>query len=124
MEIVPDQASQVIVAQVDPVDIDNLTVGLRTEVRFPGLRESNPPIIRGHVARISADSFTDEATGRSHFRAEIVIPPQELNRLGSSARSIRAGMPAEVVILTRKRTALTYLFEPLLAALWSSGKEQ
>ncbi len=124
MEIVPDQASQVIVAQVDPADIDNLNVGQRTEVRFPGLRESNPPIIRGHVARISADSFTDEATGRSHFRAEIVVPPKELNRLGSSARSIRAGMPAEVVILTRKRTALAYLFEPLLAALWSSGKEQ
>lgn len=124
MEIVPDQASQVIVAEVDPADIDNLNIGLRTEVKFPGLRERSPPIVRGRVTRISADSFTDEATGRSHFRAEIVVPPEELSRLGAPARSIRAGMPAEVVILTRKRTVLAYLLEPLMAALWSSGKEQ
>nr|WP_295238209.1 HlyD family type I secretion periplasmic adaptor subunit [uncultured Brevundimonas sp.] len=124
MEVVPDQASQVIVAQVSPNDIDNLRVGLQTEIRFPGLKEASPPIIRGSVTRISADSFTNEATGTSHYRAEIVVPPKELSRLGNAARSIRPGMPTEVVILTRKRTVLAYLFEPLVAALWSSGKEQ
>ncbi|MGH7028075.1 HlyD family type I secretion periplasmic adaptor subunit [Brevundimonas sp.] len=124
MEIVPDQASQVIVAEVDPADIDNLLVGLKTEVKFPGLRERNPPIVRGRVSRLSADSFTEEATGRRYYRTEVVVPAGELRRLGDAAESIRSGMPVEVVILTRKRTALAYLFEPLLAALWKSGKEQ
>ena len=124
MEIVPDQASQVIVAEVDPSDIDNLRIGLRTEVKFPGLRERNPPIVRGRVSRLSADSFTDEVTGRRFYRAEVVVAAEQLDLLGDAAKSIRSGMPVEVVILTRKRTALAYLFEPLLSALWSSGKEQ
>ncbi|KQP45456.1 secretion protein HylD [Brevundimonas sp. Leaf280] len=124
MEVVPDEASQVIVAQVDPADIDNLRVGLDTEVKFPGLRERNPPIVHGRVTRISADSFTDEKTGRSHYRAEIVVPQAELEKLGQAARYIRAGMPVQVVMLTRKRTVLTYLVEPLVQSLWRSGSEQ
>lgn len=124
MEIVPDEASQVIVAQVDPADIDNLRIGLDTEVKFPGLRERNPPIVHGRVTRISADSFTDEKTGRSHYRAEVVVPQSELEKLGFAARSIRAGMPVQVVMLTRKRTVLAYLVEPLVQSLWRSGSEQ
>src|SRR5690606_33296789 len=58
MEIVPDEASQVIVAQISPTDIDNLKLGQTTEVKFPGLRHRNPPIIHGRLTRISADSFT------------------------------------------------------------------
>lgn len=124
MEIVPADASQIIVAQIDPSDIDNLRVGLETEVKFPGLRERSPPILHGRVTRISADSFTDEKTGRSHYRGEIVVPESELAKLGRSARDIRPGMPVQVMILLRKRTALAYLFEPLVQSLWRSGNEQ
>ena len=123
MEVVPSEASQVIVAQISPNDVDNLRVGLQTEVKFPGLRESNPPIIYGKVTRISADSFTVEQTGATFFRAEIVVPPEELAKLGRSADTIRPGAPVEVVVLLRKRTALTYLIEPLTNNLWRSGSE-
>lgn len=124
MDIVPDRASQVIVASVDPADIDDLRVGLSTEVKFPGLRDRSTPILHGNVTLISADSFTDEQSGRNYYRAEIAIPPTELSKLGTAATHIRAGMPVEVVILLRKRTALTYLTEPLTRSLWRSGSEQ
>jgi len=124
MEIVPEEAEQVIVAQVAPADVDNLSVGLTTEVQFPGLRERNLETLRGRVRGLSADSFTDEVTGASYFRAEIVVPAPELKKLGSAVGSLRAGMPVEVVILTRKRTVLAYLTEPLIKSLWRSGKEQ
>ncbi|HAJ02476.1 MAG TPA: HlyD family type I secretion periplasmic adaptor subunit, partial [Brevundimonas sp.] len=75
MEIVPSNASQVIVARINPNDIDNLRVGLLTEVKFPGLRTSNPPVLRGRVERLSADSFTEEGSNNRYFRAEIVVPP-------------------------------------------------
>ena len=123
MEVVPSEASQVIVAQISPNDVDNLKIGMQTEVKFPGLRESNPPIIHGKVTRISADSFTVEQTGATFFRAEIVVPPEELAKLGRSADTIRPGAPVEVVVLLRKRTALTYLLEPLTNNLWRSGSE-
>lgn len=124
MEVVPRDASQVIVAQVDPNDIDNLRVGLLTEVKFPGLRERNPPTIHGRVTRISADSFTVEQTGATYFRAEIVVPASELETLGRAASSLRPGAPVQVVILLRKRTALAYLLEPLTNNLWRSGSAQ
>ena len=124
MEIVPADASQVIVAQISPNDIDNLEVGQRTEVRFPGLRERNPPTIHGRVTRISADSFLVEETGASYFRAEIVVPGPEMEKLGRSAETLRPGAPVEVVVLLRKRTALGYLVEPLTNNLWRSGSVQ
>ncbi|MFN3668837.1 MAG: HlyD family type I secretion periplasmic adaptor subunit [Brevundimonas sp.] len=124
MEIVPRDASQVIVAQVSPTDVDNLQIGLLTEVKFPGLRERNPPVIHGRVTRISADSFTLEETGASYFRAEIVVPASELAKIGRSAETLRPGAPVEVVVLLRKRTALAYLIEPLTNNLWRSGSGQ
>jgi len=124
MEIVPTDASQIIVAQVSPTDIDNLRIGMETEVKFSGLRQRNIPIIYGRVTKLSADSFTDEKTGHSYFRAEVVVPPAQLARLGSSARTLRPGAPAEVVVLLRKRTALSYIFEPLIGSLWRTGSEQ
>lgn len=124
MEIVPDDASQVLIARIAPADIDNLRVGMETEVRFPGLRERTPPIINGEVTRLSADSFVDEQTGEAHYRAEIVVPPEALEPLGAAAQDIRPGMPVEVVVLLRKRTALSYLIEPLTRNLWRSGSQQ
>lgn len=124
MEIVPADASQIIVAQISPNDVDNLRPGQTTEVRFPGLRERNPPTIHGRVTRISADSFTVEETGASYFRAEIVVPAAEMAKLGRAANTLRPGAPVEVIILLRKRTALSYLLEPLTNNLWRSGSEQ
>jgi HlyD family secretion protein len=124
MEIVPRDASQVIVAQIAPNDVDNLRIGQTTEVRFPGLRERNPPIIRGRVTRISADSFTVQETGARYFRAEIIVPAAELAKLGRGAGTLRPGAPVEVVVLLRKRTALGYLLEPLTNQLWRSGSGQ
>ncbi|MBF0664308.1 MAG: HlyD family type I secretion periplasmic adaptor subunit [Brevundimonas sp.] len=124
MEIVPADASQIIVAQISPNDVDNLRPGQTTEVRFPGLRERNPPTIHGRVTRISADSFTVEETGASYYRAEIVVPAEEMAKLGRGANTLRPGAPVEVIILLRKRTALSYLLEPLTNNLWRSGSEQ
>ncbi len=124
MEIVPDDASQVIVASINPSDIDNLVIGQRTEVKFPGLRERNPPILTGEVTRIAADAITPEGAEQSIYRVEIVVPPEELTKLGRTADSIRSGMPVEVVIVLRKRTALDYLTEPLMRSLWRTGTEQ
>jgi len=124
MDIVPDNASQVIVASVSPTDIDNLRPGLSTEVKFPGLRDRSTPVLHGTVSRLSPDSFTDEKTGQSHYRAEVVIPPSELRKLGAAAQHIRPGMPVEVVVLLRKRTALQYLIEPLTHSLWRTGSEE
>lgn len=121
MDIVPDQASLIIVASINPDDIDNLRKGMATEVKFPGLRDRSTPILHGEVTRLSPDSFTDEKSGHSFFRAEILIPPAELENLGAPARSLRPGMPAEVVVPLKARTVLQSLIDPLIHSLWRAG---
>lgn len=124
MEVVPDKAALVVVVSVNPADIDDVRIGQTGEIKFPGLQGRSIPMLHGAVSRISADSFTDEKSGRSHYRAEIVIPTTELAKLGRAANKLRPGMPAEMLISSRKRTALQYLIEPLANSLWRSGSEQ
>ncbi|TFW14355.1 HlyD family type I secretion periplasmic adaptor subunit [Brevundimonas intermedia] len=124
MEIVPEHAALVISARVSPVDADNIHVGQETEVRFSAIQGRVLPTIYGRVTRISADSFIEEQSGRGYFTAEVRVPPEELARLGASSRTVGPGLPVEVIVPLRKRTALAYLVEPLAHAFWRAGREQ
>lgn len=121
LEVVPADRVQVVVAQVDPADVDGLRPGLVTEVRLPDLGGRPAPVLRGRVSRVSADTFEDERRGRAYYRVEVRIDPAELARTGSAADGVRAGLPVQVRILKRPRTALQYLVEPLGRSLWRTA---
>jgi HlyD family secretion protein len=125
MDIVPEDQNLIIEAQVRPQDADDLAAGQRTEVRITAFGGRNLPIVYGEVRQVSADRFTNERNGEGYFLAQIAVSQQELARLtAASGRRLRAGLPAQVIIPTRKRTALQYLFEPLNQTLWRSLREE
>lgn len=119
MEIVPDANMLVVQAQVKPSDADDVAPGQHAQIRFAAERGGSLPLIDGRVRTISADSFTDEETGRSYFRVEIVVPPSELDKARRVLRQgeLRPGLPVEAILAGDRRTALQYLFEPLLGAV-------
>ena len=125
MDVVPDGRELVIKAMVNPGDADDVFVGQPVQVRFVSVHDRSLPLFEGKVKTMSADSFSDEKSGRSYFRAEIVVPESEFARvrkvLGNG--ELRPGLPVETVMTVRKRTALQYLLEPLTGALWRSGHE-
>lgn len=126
MEIVPQKASLIIEARVAPEDADDLEVNQKAEVRFTGLHERSLPILSGRLTRLSADSFADEKSGESFYTAEVVVPPSELamvQKVRGKDFVLRAGMPVQVLVPLRKRTALQYAFEPLTESLWRSFRE-
>jgi len=125
MDIVPDGRELVIQAQLSPTDADDAYRGQKAQVRFVSVHNRSLPLFSGTVRTVSADSFSDEKTGRSYFRLEIIVPEAELNRVRSVLGSgeLRPGLPVEAVLAVRKRTALQYLMEPLTGALWRSGHE-
>jgi HlyD family type I secretion membrane fusion protein len=125
MEIVPQDRALVVEGRVSPTDADDLTVGMETQVRFTALQERNLPILNGRISKVSADSFEDERTGGRFFRIEVVVPPRERARLLAirADGGLRAGLPADIMIPLRKRTALSYLVEPLVQTLWLAGRE-
>ncbi|WP_300972928.1 HlyD family type I secretion periplasmic adaptor subunit [Sphingomonas sp. LHG3406-1] len=124
MEVVPQDRDLVVQAKVAPRDADDLRVGMETQVNFTALQDRNLPILKGKVTKISADSLEDERTGQSYFRIEVVVPPNELTKAnrGKDA-AVHAGLPADVLIPLRRRSAFQYLFEPLTRSLWLAGRE-
>jgi HlyD family secretion protein len=126
MDIVPDGEPLVIDAKIQPNDADDLKVGQTTEIRIPAFHDRRMPTLSGVVSKISADSFTDEKTGASFFTAEVTVSPAQL-RLISNLRGadagLKPGLPVEVVVPLRHRTALGYLLDPLRSMLWKSFRE-
>ena len=126
MEIVPQDRALVIQVNVAPGDADDLRIGQMTQIRFTSLHERDLPILRGKLTKLSADSFQDEASGQRFFRAEVSVPPAEMERIRQvrgPRTGLQAGLPVEVLVPLRKRTALDYLLEPLVQTFWRSGRE-
>ncbi|MGE0741146.1 MAG: HlyD family type I secretion periplasmic adaptor subunit [Hyphomonadaceae bacterium] len=127
LELVPDEQGLVLEVRVRPVDADNLERGQRAQVRFSAFEGRQMPYANGVVERISADRFEDERTGQHYFVADIRVPPEELEKLSSAAGMeelpLSPGLPVEVVIPLRQRTALQYLLEPLTQSIWRSFRQ-
>lgn len=125
MEIVPQDRALVVEARAAPTDADDIKIGMKTQVRFSAIQEKNLPILEGAVSRISADSFEDERTGARYFEIEVIVPPAELDKIRRlrGETGLRAGLPAEVMVPLRRRSALNYLLEPLTQTLWRAGRE-
>lgn len=126
MDIVPQEAHLVLDAMVSPQDADDLKIGQVTEVRFPAFHERSLPLLSGRISKISADSFLDEKSGQRFFKAEVVVPESELailNRVRGGQSGLKPGLPAEIVIPLKKRTALQYILEPLGQRVWKSFRE-
>ena len=126
MDIVPESSPLRIQARISPDDADDLRVGQQARVKFPGLHDRRLPDIAGKLTRLSADRFVDEKSGQSYFTGEVTVSPEQLRVLDkyrSYDFELRAGMPVQVLIPLRARTALDYAFEPLIGAFWSSFRE-
>ena len=111
LDIVPQDAELVIEAQVSPMDIDRVTVGLQAEVRFSAFKQSKTPKMEGKVINISPDRFVDEKTGNPYYLARVELIPESKKKLGDL--QLLPGMPAEVLIKTGERTLFQYLAQPV-----------
>ena len=126
MDVVPDRAPLVFDARLSPNDADDVYVGQETEVKITSLHERDIPILRGTVTRVSADAFTDEKTGVSYYTIQVTVPEAELikvEKIKGRVASLKSGLPAQVLIPLRKRTAIQYLVEPLTQSIWKSFRE-
>ncbi|MCZ4271946.1 HlyD family type I secretion periplasmic adaptor subunit [Maritalea porphyrae] len=123
MEIVPVNDQLVINARVSPIDIDNVSPGLRTEVRFVAFQSRFMPIVLGTVESVSRDVIVPEdGSTQPYFLARIdvvedMVPIEVQGRL-------RAGMPADVIITTGERTVIDYLVAPMADAIAKSMREE
>ena len=101
-----------IAARVDPLHVDEISVGQPVIVHLSALDRRQTPELNGTVSKISADAFDDQSRGMSFYRAEIVLNEGETDRLPEGT-ILLPGMPVEAFIRTQDRSPLTYLVKPL-----------
>ncbi|MEP3945142.1 HlyD family type I secretion periplasmic adaptor subunit [Ascidiaceihabitans sp.] len=110
--LIPQDRPLLIVSRVDPLHIDQITVGQQVNLRFSALDRRTTPELVGQVTLISADAFDDEALGIAYYRAEITLNVGELAKLNEGDVLI-PGMPVEAFIRTADRSPLAYLVKPM-----------
>ena len=122
MFLVPQDRPLVIAAQVNPTNIDEISVGHEVNLRFSSLDQRTTPELKGLVLLISADALDDEMTGAPYFRAEISLSPGEVERLPEGTQLL-PGMPVDAFIKTGDRAPLTYLLKPVTDYFVKSWRE-
>ncbi len=111
MYVVPQDTPLLVAARVDAIHVDQLHVGQPVALRFPAFNQRETPELDGQVKNVSADTFTDEKSGFTFYRAEVVMNDGELDRL--NGQELLPGMPVETLIKTDERTPLSYLVKPM-----------
>jgi len=112
LDVVPVNAQLVVLARVRPADIDEVRAGMLAQVDLAAYSSLKVPKVEARVLTVSADALSDPQTGESHFVAELKIDPSELKKLPGGVK-LYPGMPANVMIMTGKRTIMSYLLGPI-----------
>lgn len=124
LEIVPQDSKLIVVAQVQTTDIDKVHVGLIADIRFSAFDLTQAHVVEGKVIHVSADSFVDEVSGAPYYKAKIEVTKDGVKSLKQNHFVLVSGMPAEVMIKTGERTALSYLVKPFTDMLSRSFNEE
>src|SRR5258707_357736 len=122
LDIVPDQDSLTIVAQIAVEDISDIRPDMRAEVHLTAYKQRIVPIIHGDVIQISADRLTDPKTNNPYYIAFVRIDQDELAAMPNI--KLYPGMPATVMIPTIQRTALDYIVGPLVMSFNHSFRQK
>jgi HlyD family type I secretion membrane fusion protein len=122
LDIVPDQDSLTIEAQIAVEDISDIKPNMRAEVHLTAYKQRIVPIIHGDVVQVSADRLTDPKTNNPYYVAFVKIDADELAAMPNI--KLYPGMPASVMIPTVQRTALDYLVGPLVMSFNHSFRQK
>ncbi len=122
VDIAPNDEALVIQAHFAPTDVDNIHVGMTTEVRLPAFHSRKIPVLNGKLVSISNDRLVDEAAKTSYFLGIVTVDTRQLPK--DVRTKLSAGMPAEVIVPTGERTMLQYLFQPLGQTLRTTMREE
>lgn len=121
LEIVPDNSTLLVEAQVGIDSIKELHIGQTADIRFPALPYRTTPLISGNVTYVAADiQLTKE--GHPYYLVQVLPIPESLE--SAQISKLQPGMAAEVFIQTQARTALEYFLKPVTDTLARSFRER
>ncbi|MEM7068166.1 MAG: HlyD family type I secretion periplasmic adaptor subunit [Pseudomonadota bacterium] len=122
LQIIPQDEGFEIEASLQPQFIDEINLGQPATLRFSAFNQRTTPELKGVVKDISANVVADEQTGATFYKIRLGASESELARLNN--QPFIPGMPVEVFIKTKERTALNYLIKPLIDQVNRAFREE
>lgn len=122
MSIVPASEKLALEVNILPQDVDQLMLGQNAVLRLSAFNLRTSPELNGKIIHIAADLTSDERTGLSWYLVRISVSAEELDRL--EGLTLMPGMPAEALIQTGERTALSYFIKPLTDQINRAFREE
>jgi multidrug resistance efflux pump len=123
LDVVPVTEQLVVEARLSPDDIDVVSPGLEARVRLTAYKSRSHISLKGKVVQVSGSTFRDDQSqGRSFFKVRVEISAEELKKIDRGA--LIPGMLAQVEIIAGHRTALRYLFDPVIDSIRRAFREE
>lgn len=122
MDIVPTDDSLLVEAKIKPQDMESVHVGMKAQVLLTAYKRTEVPPIDGHVVNVSADKLTDQRTGDAYFTCRVAVDTKQLAALKHV--TLQPGMPAQVMLVTGERRAISYFVEPFTERLRGAFRER
>ena len=121
LDIVPGDSKLLIEAQVTPMEIEHVRVGLHVNVRLTAYKVHKVPTLTGKVVYVGADAQQD-AHGEPIFLIRAELGPDVLKPFPEV--TVNAGMPADVLIIGGERTVLDFLISPIRDGIRHGMREE
>ena len=136
LQIVPADAGLVVMARLNPIDVDQVYPGQPAVLRFSAFPARETPEFDGRVVRVSADAVREAETGLSWYEVQLTMDAPTADagaengaREGKDDRrlfghlEVTPGMPVEAHIRTGERSVVSYLVKPVSDFFYRSLRE-
>ena len=124
VEVVPTDGVLVVEAQVRPRDIGFVQLGQPAAVKLTAYDSSVYGRLEGQVTAVSPDAVVDERGGEGWYLVRIETPARGLRAPDGGLLRVGAGMVADVDLIGRKRTVLSYLLSPITKLSGTAFRER
>lgn len=124
LDLVPESDEMVVEARISPDDIDVVAVGYDARVRLTAFKARTHISLHGKVIQVSGSTFYDEranGAATAYYKARVLIAADELQKIDHHA--LTPGMLAQVEIVAGRRTALRYMFDPIIDSMRRAFRE-
>ena len=122
LDIVPEDSTMIIKAEVRPQDIISVKAGQETKVALSAFHRKSTPPVKGTVTYVSPDLISKESPGGaiSYYEVYVEVDADDLKEKNAY---LSPGMPVSCYITTDKRTVISYLLGPLLKNVDTAMRE-
>ncbi|NUS68236.1 MAG: HlyD family type I secretion periplasmic adaptor subunit, partial [Ensifer adhaerens] len=121
LDIVPEDEPLLVEMHVGTRDIDSIGIGSKTQIRLTAYNQRSHLPLDGEISYVAADQSVDEKSNVSYYVARARIAPASLT--ANPDIRLYPGMPAEVLIVHKPRSAIDYMVSPIAESLNRAFRE-